>query len=333
LSPANGPLGNNRPNYSYLSAAGGVIEDGIVIESRSAATLRLKVYAADAYTTPDGLLDLAPAAEPPSDAGAWISFGAPVAGAEWAPEASSAAGGGETATGAEAWPGQASVEVTIEPSGAVTVPLRWAVPADAAPGDHAAGIVTSLIEDASAGAVQVDRRLALRAYVNVSGELTPGLTISDLRVEAEPSANPFASGTITVSYRLTNTGSARLVATERIAVAGPFGWGGRDGGAGEVLPEILPGSFLSRQVTVAGVFPLFRTTATVMADAVAVGLGAEGAPASAERAATVWTVPWLWLGLALVALSGAVWLPVRRARRAASADGGKTGLTEAPPAP
>ncbi|MDR1186455.1 MAG: hypothetical protein LBK95_03185, partial [Bifidobacteriaceae bacterium] len=296
-----GPLGDNRPHYNYLTAPGTSIEDGIVIESRSAESLRLRVYAADAHTTPDGLLDLAPAAEPTRDAGAWVAFGQP-----FVP-------GGE-ASGVAA--SESAVELTLDPGTSVTVPLVWNIPADAGPGDHAAGIVTSLVEDRAAASVQVDRRLALRAYLALGGDIAPGLTISDLRVRAAGSANPFTSGRLTVAYTLSNTGSARLVPTERIAVRGPFGWGGRDGADGAVLPEILPGSHLSREVTVAGVFPLVRTTTEVMVDAVAVGLGAEGATASGRGGSTIWTVPWLWLGVLAVLSGGAVAWPRVRAKRA-----------------
>jgi hypothetical protein len=316
-------LGNNRPHYDYLSAAGRVIEDGIVIESRASSPLRLKVYAADGYTTPDGLLDLRPAAEPPTDAGAWISFGTPAAGdLDMAGGVGSGDGGGPGLGPADAaWPGLAFVEVTLEPSSSVTVPFRWTIPADAPPGDHAAGIVTSLVEDRAEASVQVDRRLALRAYINIDGDLNPALTVSDLRVEAASSSNPFTSGRLRIAYTLANTGSARLVPTERIAVAGPFGWGGREAGAGQVLPEILPGSHLTREVTVAGVFPLFRTKTEVMVDAVAIGLGAEGATASGVSATTIWTVPWVWLAVLAALLVAAVVIPRALARRQGAGDG------------
>jgi hypothetical protein len=282
LAPANGPLGNNRANYTYMTAAGSVIEDAIVIESRSSAALRLKVYAADGYTTPDGLLDLKPAAEEPKDAGAWVSFD-----------------------------GASSVEIDLAPSTSVTVPLRWEIPTGAVPGDYAGGIVTSLVEEAGAATVQVDRRLALRAYLNLSGKLTPGLTVSDLRVKAQ-GGSPFASGRLRVAYTLTNSGNARLVPTEQIAVSGPFGLGGREGGEDQVLPELLPGSYLSREVTVAGVFPLFRTKTEVTVSGLAVGLGAEGVTAQASRESTIWTVPWLWLGLFVLAVAAAVAVGLRR---------------------
>jgi hypothetical protein len=84
-----------------------------------------------------------------------------------------------------------------------------------------------------------------------------------------------------------------------------------------VLPEILPGSHLAREVSVAGVFPLFRTTAEVTVDAVAVGPGSEGAAASASRAATVWTVPWLWLSVLVVLVAAAAAVPWLAARRRA----------------
>ncbi|MDR3359877.1 MAG: hypothetical protein LBO20_04365 [Bifidobacteriaceae bacterium] len=334
LAPADGDFGANRANYTYAVAAGTTFADGIVIESRSDAALRLKVYAADGYTTPDGLMDLRAAAEAPEDAGAWVKFGAQVAGRVAAPEAGASlggvtdsgdggagagqAGGGETAADAAESAGQPSIEVSLEPGGAVTVPFTVAVPADARPGDHAAGIVTSVLDSPGSASVQVDRRLALRAHINVAGELASDLTISALRVKAHPSANPFASGDLTVSYILTNTGNVRLVPTEEISAVGPGG-SGRSEGDPQTLPEVLPGSHLSREVTVRGVFPLFRTTVDVEVGGLAVGLGGEGQAASDRAHLTIWTVPWVWLGLVLILAGAGFGVPWWRGRRSVGA--------------
>ncbi|MDR0504256.1 MAG: DUF916 domain-containing protein [Bifidobacteriaceae bacterium] len=306
LSPANGPLGNDRPNYNYLTAPGAVITDGVVIQSRSSKPLTLRVYAADAYTTADGLLDLQPAASPAEDAGAWVSFGNPAT-------VDTAA---STVSPPSDWLGQTDVTITLEPSTAVTVPLRWTVPSDATAGDHSAGIVTSLVESAeSSAAVQVDRRLALRAYLNVDGQATAGITISNLQVQAEQPTNPLRSGTLKVTYSLHNSGSLRLVPTEYLETSGPAGLGKQVVAADQVLPEILPGSTLVRTANVSGVIPLFRTTVKVSVSALAIGLGAEGESVSTAGSLTIWTVPWLWTGLLVLLVAAAVVWPFWRTRR------------------
>ncbi|MDR2254341.1 MAG: DUF916 domain-containing protein [Bifidobacteriaceae bacterium] len=316
LAPADGDYGGHRPNYSYNMSAPGEVVDGIVLESRADTTLTLKVYAADGYTTADGLLDLRTAAETPEDAGGWIVFGAPDAsGASGVlDESGESASPGESSAGGAAALDMAAVLVELPPGGSVTVPFAVRTPADATPGDHAAGIVTSLVEESGAAAVQVDRRLALRMYINVAGELTPRLTVGDLRIKAETSANPFASGRVKVSYTLTNTGNARVVPTEVVRVTGPAGIV-YSAGEATVLPEVLPGSHLAREVTVLGVFALFTTTVEVEVNGLAVGVGAEGAAAAAQGTATVWMTPWLALAVLAVLAVGAVAIPLARARR------------------
>ncbi|TGJ94378.1 hypothetical protein DLJ96_19990, partial [Actinotalea fermentans ATCC 43279 = JCM 9966 = DSM 3133] len=77
------------------------------------------VYASDGVVTADGQFDLLPAGATPVDGGAWITLG----------------------EGDTAGPTQ-RVEVAAESS--VTVPFTVAVPADATPGDHPAGVVAAL---------------------------------------------------------------------------------------------------------------------------------------------------------------------------------------------
>ncbi|MDR2379821.1 MAG: hypothetical protein LBE08_01370 [Bifidobacteriaceae bacterium] len=291
LATADGDLGTGRADYSYPVVAGEVVADGIVLQSQSDATLKLKVYAADAYTTADGLAALRPAAEKRTDAGGWIAFGEPSGGAVDA----------------------ASVQVQLEPGASVSVPFEVRVPENASPGDHAAGIVTSVLDESGAVSAQDSHRLALQVYVAVAGELKPELKVSELRISAQASANPFSSGQITVAYTLTNSGNVRLVPTEQVRLAGPAGIGGSEGAA-NTLPEILPGSYVTRQVTVAGIFPLFRTIAEVEVSGVAAGASTE-LPVVARERVTIWTIPWLWLGLALILIAVAIGIPAVRAGR------------------
>src|SRR5690606_22147367 len=107
-----------------------------------------------------------------------------------------------------------------------------------------------------------------------------------------------------VRYTLTNTGNARIVAAESVAVTGPFGWARTTSGTDE-LPELLPGSSLEREVEVSGVRPLGRADAAVDVAATAVGIGG-GATASADGAAQTWAVPWAALVLLVLVLLAAL---------------------------
>jgi len=299
LAPAEGQLGAGRATFAYNADPGSVINDAMVITNLSLVPIELRIYGADAFTTPDGQFDLAPAKDQAKDVGAWLSFGTESTG---------------------------SGLVRIEAGQEAKVDFTLAVPAEARPGDHAGGLVTSLVEATTDATIGVDRRLALRAYVTVSGELEPGLKLTDLRLVSHTSANPLSGGRVTVSYTLANTGNARLVANEVVTVSGPFGWASRQ--VEQNLEEILPGGEVKRQAEVSGVLPLVRTSAEVTVNGLAVGLGAEGQPAAASGTVKGWSVPWVWLAVVLLAVGGAVFLARRQALRsvgAAANDGPKPG--------
>ncbi|WP_232519835.1 DUF916 domain-containing protein [Actinosynnema pretiosum] len=150
------------------------------------------MYAADAFTTSPGQLDLLPAGTPSERVGTWVSFG--------------------------------QGEVTVQAGQTVPVPFTVSVPTTAIPGDHSGGVVTSLgVADASSG-ITVDRRLGSRVHVRVGGALAPSLEVRDLTVDCAGSANPVGAGSAKVSYTVVNTDNTRLTATQSVRVEGPFGW-------------------------------------------------------------------------------------------------------------
>ncbi|GAB3162008.1 hypothetical protein GCM10027059_13650 [Myceligenerans halotolerans] len=281
LAPADNRQGTDRANYAYEVEPGDVIRDAVVVTNRSAVPLELAVYGTDAFTTPDGHLDLLPAGEPAIGLGTWLSFG----------DSSATLGPGESAE----------------------IPFMLRVPGDAGPGDHSGGVVTSLTQAVGDTSLTVDRRLALRVHARVAGELAPGLEVSDVRVSTASSLNPVGMVTSTVTYTLTNTGNARLVPSETVSVTGPAGvfpvtWSGD-------LDEILPGSSTERTVEVHGVRPAVRAEATVEVNGAVAGIG--GGAASAQGAVAGWAVPWALLGLVVVVTGGAVLGPVMVSRRRA----------------
>lgn len=291
LAPADGPLGAGRANFSYDVAPGDVVHDAVVVTNRSDAPLTLTVYGTDAFTTPAGHLDLLTADEEPADLGAWLALDVP---------------GGQ---------------VVVEPRASTTVPFVLTVPADAAPGDHAGGVVTSFLSAATGSTVARDNRLALRVHARVAGDLAPGLSVRDVRVRYEGTADPFGVGRTVVTYRLVNTGNARLLPAEAVTVAGPGDVGARTSPV-TALPEVLAGSSLEREVVLPGVRPTVRLTADVAVTGEVVGIGGGDTAADRSSAAT-WAVPWTLLVVVLLVVAGAVAVPLVRSR-------GRTGEDRAP---
>ncbi|MHA7134424.1 DUF916 domain-containing protein [Oerskovia turbata] len=291
VRPADTVHGSERPNYAYALEPGTSLDDGIVVSNYTEGPLTFRVYAADGFMTEAGELDLLPAGEESHALGSWVSFG------------------GE--------------EVTVEGGDSVVVPFTVAVPADATPGDYAAGVVSSLLVENAEG-VSVDRRLGSRMHVRVAGDLVPAVVLDDVSVAYDGTLNPFAAGDAAVTFTITNDGNTRLAPGQTVRVAGPWGAGGRAAPRVE-LPELLPGTSVTRTVTVEGVWPLGRLTASVTAFAevvTAVGAAdAEAVPVVAPATATASTpaVPWAALAL-LVLLAGAVVLWRRAARRRRARD-------------
>ncbi|TQL01276.1 WxL protein peptidoglycan domain-containing protein [Cellulomonas sp. SLBN-39] len=279
VRPAVAADGTARANFVYEVEPGDVVDDVLVVTNHGADPLTLDVYAADAFTTPSGALDLLAPGTPSTGLGTWVRVD------------------------------RASVE--LAPGAEVEVPFVVEVPADARPGDHAGGVVTSLRTSQPGQTVQVDRRMGARVHVRVAGEAVSAVAARDGAVEVAGSANPFAPAAALVTYTVENTGGTRLAGTAAVRVAGP-------GGAAAVevvdeLPELLPGDVLVRQVQVDGVWPLGRARADVDVLVEGVGLGAGSAEPRSLTAAT-WAVPWAQLLLLGAAVGLGLVLPRLSAR-------------------
>ncbi|GAB1818181.1 WxL protein peptidoglycan domain-containing protein [Herbidospora sp. RD11066] len=267
-SSATGPTG--RDYFVYDAAPGQTITDYVGITNLGTGPLTVNVYGTDAFITGDGSFALLTADRPPSDAGTWIALRA--------------------------------TAHTIGPGERADVPFVITVPRDATPGDHVGGVVGSVAGDAISGdgqRIKVDRRVAARVYLRVQGPVRPMLSLESLKLEYDNPVNPFGGGAARVTYTIRNTGNVRLTADADISLSGPLGW--RLGGTGLTLPELLPGSTLTRTESIAGVFPAARLTAEV----------ALSGEAAVTRAASVWSIPWLLVG-ALVVLAGLVTWRLRR---------------------
>lgn len=116
--------------------ARGELRDSIDVVNRSDRPLRLGIYAADAFTTQEGGLDLLTTDKDSVDVGSWVTLD--------------------------------RKRIVVPPRGTVSVPFTLVVPDNATPGDHTGGIVTSLVTKTDTG-VGVDRRMGTRIYIRVDG--------------------------------------------------------------------------------------------------------------------------------------------------------------------
>jgi len=304
LSPTGTDPGQpgTRPNFSYTLDPGAKLDDSVTIWNYSNVPLTFHVYGTDAFTTATGGFDLLKPEDPPKDVGSWIKL--------------------------------AQEFVTVPASTSLVLPFTLTVPADATPGDHAAGILASSQtpgKDADGHFVVLDRRTGSRFFVRVSGPLNPSVTVEGVDSEYHPSFSPFSGGELDVSYTLRNTGNVRLAVPDTISVQGPLGWS-----LGEQrptpTPELLPGASIVATAHFTNIAPAFRVSTDVaVAPTAAEKVTPE--PEGMTRSSTVWAVPWtLLLILLLLVVVISVARRVRRRRRGASGREG-TAVPGADPSP
>ncbi|MFI8634160.1 DUF916 domain-containing protein [Microbacterium sp. NPDC077663] len=286
VETADNDLGSGRGNFGYDVAPGEVIRDSMIVVNTGTVELPLDVYAADAFTTSGGDVDVLLDGTTSEGAGTWVEI-----------EKSS---------------------VRLSPGAHTEIDFTITVPNDARPGDHAAGIVTSLVTSDASQTLAVDRRLGTRINARVAGALIPSAQITQATASYEPSWNPFDTGVVTVTYALENTGNTRITGVEKVSVAGPLGLLGTDAGTAG-LPEVIPGSTVEMQRTIeATSIGWLSTTLTVRPEGIGLGAGAV-APISVDVAFPA--VPWSLYALLVgaVALVGVVLLVALRRQRARAA--------------
>jgi hypothetical protein len=283
VQTADNDQGSGRANFTYDVAPGAVISDAMIVVNTGTESLPLAVYAADAFTASSGEIDVLVDGTPSQGAGTWVAVASP--------------------------------PLTLAPGQSAEVPFTITVPTDARPGDHAAGIVTSLSSTDASSTLSVDRRLGTRINLRVAGELAPAAAVSAVSARYEASWNPFASGRLVVQYALENSGNTRLTGVETIATTGLGG----SRTAPAQIGEIIPGSTVE-VVRDVPAFSLGWISGSVSLAPEGVGLGAAAlAPVTSDF--SVAAVPWSLYALLLVILAGAlvtVLLTLRARRRHAA---------------
>ncbi|WP_033293988.1 hypothetical protein [Amycolatopsis jejuensis] len=286
IRPATATAPDNRASLGYSATPGAIVKDFVAVSNVGTTPVTVKIYASDAFNTPEGGFDLLAAGKPSVDAGAWTK-----------PD---------------------KVSVSLAPRSVSIVPFTLTIPANAAPGDHAAGIVAALTTEqtgANGQKVSVEQRVGARVYLRVTGELKPRLAITGLT--GSYAATPFGRGDATVSYTVRNTGNTRLSGKQRVSVSTP--WGSTvDAEQLPPIPELLPGGLFKVTTTVRGLLPAGWLDAAVHVDPVPVA-GFTDQVGPVDESVTLSAVPWAALGvLAALLLGLAAVLYVRRRRRSAA---------------
>ncbi|AIY02269.1 hypothetical protein ART_2670 [Arthrobacter sp. PAMC 25486] len=268
-----------RTNFSYEMDAGGTQHDSFVVTNLGAKAFKLAVYAADGTTSTTGALDLLPATEASTGIGAWVTV--------------------ETPT------------IELAPGAQADVPFTVAVPADAEPGDYVGGLLSSYVDIANGGTVQVDRRLATRMNVRVAGDGRVSMALSQLAASTGLAWNPFAPVPGSVAFEITNSGNVRARGPYTVTMAGPFGWGKRTTTIASA--ELIPGGSAAVATSLEGVWPLGWLTTTVEMSPE----GIDGVPGTAATITTDgWAVPWGQFGLLAVIVAAAICIGLWRGRSA-----------------
>ncbi|WP_236788879.1 WxL protein peptidoglycan domain-containing protein [Amycolatopsis sp. GM8] len=286
VRPATAQAPDQRSSFTYSATPGARLTDFLAVSNVGEHPLNLRIYASDAFNTPEAGFDLLASNRKSVDLGTWVA------------------------------PGQDAVSVPGRAT--VIVPFALTIPANATPGDHAGGIVASLSTDqtqANGQKVTVEQRVGARIYLRVSGELHPGLTVTDL--DADYHGSLLGRGDVTLSYVVRNTGNVRLSGKQWANVSAP--WGSTvDGPELAPIPELLPGSSMKLSTKIGGLLPAGWLTGTVHVDPVAVAGHPDPPGEPAEANVTFSAVPWLYLAALVVLLLALLfWLWRRRRGRTA----------------
>ncbi|MFJ6651610.1 hypothetical protein ACIQLJ_02300 [Microbacterium sp. NPDC091313] len=292
IAPAGEQGADGRVSIRQTVDPGAEVRDRVAVQNHGAEPATFLIYASDGIITEAGDFDLLDAATAPEDGGAWVSL----------------------STGS-AEPALAPLRVEVPAASAVLVNVAIAVPANATPGDHPAGIVAELASEASSG-VDFAARVGVRVHLRVAGEVAPAIVVGATTVHFEPSWNPFAPGRMLLRSEVRNDGNVRLGADAVATSAGILGLDATTTSL-ETVREILPGQ---QAVVVAEweAWPLFAVAGAV--NVVPVVVGDDVVPdglVSVSEAFSVVAVPWaqlLLLVLVVVAIVLVI-LGIRRSRR------------------
>jgi len=283
VRPADTTGADGRSWVELTVDPGTTVEEHMAVRNLGSAPAVFALSAADGYFTDKGRFNMLPASSPSVAAGRWIAL----------PDT-----------------------VTVAPGETAIVAFTVVVPADATPGDHAAGVAASVLSAGSTGdgsAVSVESRVGFRVMTRVTGTLRPEVASTGVEARYRTSWNPFEPGELTVDVAAVNAGNVGFRLSHEADTAG------------RVVPsdtealDMLPGDARTVTVEVDDVWPLlFTRGAVVLTPEVA---ERDDAPLEAAHPVRVeyfaWTIPWPQLAVAgAVALIAVAIFGARRRERA-----------------
>ncbi|MBD0708092.1 MULTISPECIES: WxL protein peptidoglycan domain-containing protein [unclassified Streptomyces] len=286
----------SRPYFFLTADPGTTVTDRVTVTNKTSAPLTFRLYGADAYNTD-------------RDGGFAVRTER------------------ETQTGTGAWIRPARTRVTVPPRSAVTVPYTLTVPADADPGDHP-GALVALDERISPGApgsvaVGVQRAVAARVYLRVTGPTVPALAVEDVTLEQDrPLVPGTRAGSAVLSYTLHNRGNVTLSPRVALRAEGLFGRTLLARDLAKVPAELLPRQRIRLTE---------RWTGSPQFDRGEITLTATAKDVRETGTVTFLALPWPAAAL-LLTVAVAVLLALRFRRRAARRDPAD-GRAETPRAP
>lgn len=277
---ANGPDG--RAWIEWEADPGQLRTEHLVVSNHGQRDVEFRLSAADGYFTEKGRFTTLPPGRESTGAGTWIRLPA---------------------------------AVTVAAGGSEIVPFTIAVPSDATPGDHPAGVAASILAPGG-DSVRVESRVGFRVMTRVTGELRAGLS-AGISGSYAGSINPFETGRLDVSYHVTNTGNTRVRTQPEVSVTGPFGLAASEH-RGEEIAEIAPGETRTGTISIPSAWPLLwydvrvEAVPVAVADELAIG---EVTPTTASASIAAVPLPQiLTVMIGALLLAWSVWQ--RRRRRA-----------------
>ncbi|MEZ0093430.1 WxL protein peptidoglycan domain-containing protein [Streptacidiphilus sp. EB129] len=271
--------------YYYLEAGqGATVSDKVSVVNLSTQPITFKLYGADAYNTPrDGGFALRSADQAQTGVGAWVHL--------------------------------ARSTITVPARTRADIPFTLSIPSGALPGDHPGAIValdTTADSTTSSGnvAVGVHRAVGARIYLRVSGPTVPALSVENVHIDRSAPLIPGLGGsTATVRYTLVNRGNVTVHPKIALKATGWLGGTVLSTSARDAGIDLLPG----QQVQLSAPWPNAPQFDHVTLTLTATGVGLD---VTATASAGFTAVPWLPVGLVLLALGAAlVLLWIRRKRR------------------
>jgi hypothetical protein len=270
VATVDGVLGSGRQNYDYAVEPGDRLEDAFLVVNHGTVPIDLALYAADAFTTDAGQLDLRTHDVAPVGVGAWVRLGLD--------------------------------SVSLQPGQSTEVPFTITVPDAASDGSRIGGVVTTPVS--APNGTEAERRVAIQIDLRVGDGFEPRLSVEDLQVGY--SGEQLGAGLATVTYTVRNAGDTVLAAEQSIDVAGPFDAFRVEAASVDPVPSLLPGETWRVSVPVRGVAPTGVLAATVtLVPLYTDAAGSTGPLATVEQTGNGWAVPWLAV-LMIVALALAI---------------------------